>query len=182
MSQQGPGKRAGARRRGKPKKTRIDPAILLLALSITVLVVAWGYLVKAAIDFGSSGRDGDGGAWLFMALACVGAASCLFIGLILVGKLLGLIGIVPEAEASPPESPATPWPRSADAPRVEPPTATTALRNFAPPEPRTTEQAPDQAPEEPDGYPTGSHAAILPEGETRRLPNPRYPGGKRAAR
>lgn len=146
VSQQGPGKRAGSRR-GKPRKTRIDPAILLLSLSITVLVVAWGYLVKAAIDFGSSGRDGDGAAWIFMLVACVGAAGCLFIGLILVGKLLVLIGFVPDAEAGPAEPPAKPvgpQPRSADAPRVTP---------------------------------------SLPEGEEGpRLPNPRYPGGKRAAR
>jgi hypothetical protein len=34
------------------------PSVLLLALGITAAVVAWGYLVYLAIDFGTAARDG----------------------------------------------------------------------------------------------------------------------------
>lgn len=55
---------------------------------MTLCIVAWGYLVLAAIDFGSDARSGDTGAWWYLALASVGAVACLFIGLILVARLL----------------------------------------------------------------------------------------------
>ena len=55
---------------------------------MTLCLVAWGYLVLAAIDFGSDARSGDTGAWWYLALASVGAVACLFIGLILVARLL----------------------------------------------------------------------------------------------
>ena len=79
----GSGKRVGARR-----KRRFDAVLLLLALAVTVCVVAWGYLVKAAIDFGVSARGGESGAWLFLGLASLGAVACLFVGLILVARVL----------------------------------------------------------------------------------------------
>ena len=41
------GKRAAAK-----QKARFRPTVLLLALGVSAGVVAWGYLVKAAIDFG----------------------------------------------------------------------------------------------------------------------------------
>jgi hypothetical protein len=56
-------------------------------------VVAWGYLVYAAIDFGSSARGGDGRAWVFLGLASLGAVACLFIGLMLVARLLRMLGV-----------------------------------------------------------------------------------------
>ncbi len=65
-------------------------------------MVAWGYLVRAAIDFGTSAREGESPAWLFLALACVGAAACLFVGLILGSRLLRRLGIT-----APPPPPAT---------------------------------------------------------------------------
>ena len=43
-------------------------------------VVAWGFLVWAAIDFGRTARGGHGQAWWFLALASVGAVACLFLG------------------------------------------------------------------------------------------------------
>ena len=60
---------------------------------MTLAIVAWGYLVLAAIDFGTDARAGDAGAWWFLALASVGAVACLFIGLILVARLLARLGL-----------------------------------------------------------------------------------------
>lgn len=90
------GKRAGARRRA-----RLRPTVLLLALGITAGVIAWGYLVKAAIDFGIEARSGTSGAWLFLALASLGAVACLFVGLLLVAKVLRELGITSPASPRP---------------------------------------------------------------------------------
>lgn len=71
---------------------------------MTVCVIAWGYLVYAAIDFGTAARGGSGGsAWLFMGLASLGAIACLFVGLLLVARLMRALGIT-----SPPPSSSTP--------------------------------------------------------------------------
>jgi hypothetical protein len=82
----------------------------VLALAITVLVVAWGYLVKTAVDFGTAARGGESAAWGFLAISCVGAAACLFIGLILVARLLRAVGIAGGggAQRSPESPPAAP--------------------------------------------------------------------------
>jgi hypothetical protein len=102
------GKRAGSRR-GPRRKTTSRPALLLLALGITLSVVAWGYLVYAAIDFGSTARGGDATAWWFLAFASVGAVACLFLGLMLVARLLRRLGITqpppPADTAAPPDEP-----------------------------------------------------------------------------
>jgi len=95
------GKRAGAK-----KKAQFRPSVLLLALGITVGVIAWGYLVKAAIDFGIQARSGTDNAWLFLGLASFGAVACLFIGLMLVARLLRTLGIT--AERTPPSEEAPP--------------------------------------------------------------------------
>ena len=53
-----PGRHAGA----PVSEERPDSqtgSLLLLALGITAAVVAWGYLVYLAIDFGSDARNGD---------------------------------------------------------------------------------------------------------------------------
>lgn len=97
------GKRAGARR-GDKRRAGFSPRLALLALGITLLVVAWGYLVYAAIDFGATARGGESGAWVFLALASVGAVACLFVGLMLVARLLRELGIT--------SSPASREPRS----------------------------------------------------------------------
>jgi hypothetical protein len=96
MSQNGPvaqgGKRAG--KRVGPKKTRsFDAVLLALALGVTFCMVAWGYLVKAAIDFGTSARGGDAAAWAFLGLASLGAVACLFVGLLLVARITRRLGI-----------------------------------------------------------------------------------------
>lgn len=86
------GKRAGSRRAERPRPT-FRPRLLLLAVGVTLAVVAWGYLVYAAIDFGSSARSGDGRAWVFLALASAGAIACLFLGLMMIARLLRGLGI-----------------------------------------------------------------------------------------
>ena len=64
-------------------------------------MVAWGYLVYAAIDFGTAARAGSGdSAWAFMALACLGAIACLFVGLLLVARLMRALGITPPPPSS----------------------------------------------------------------------------------
>lgn len=66
--------------------------ILLLALGLTVTLVAWGVLVFSAIDFGGEARSGgQSSAWLFLALATAGAAACLFVTLLLGARLLTLL-------------------------------------------------------------------------------------------
>jgi hypothetical protein len=82
--------------------------LLSLALGVTLCVVAWGYLVYAAIDFGSSARGGDSQAWIFLGLASVGAVACLFVGLMLVARLLRMLGVIRGADADEPPPPPRP--------------------------------------------------------------------------
>lgn len=98
----GGGKRAGSRK-GTRAPRRLRPGIALLALATTLAVVAWGYLVYAAVDFGSSARGGDSQAWGFLTLAAVGAAACLFVALLLIARVLRALAVPPKA--SPPAEP-----------------------------------------------------------------------------
>jgi hypothetical protein len=98
------GKRAGSRR-GPKKQAALSPGLLGLAVGVTLAVVAWGYLVYAAIDFGASARGGDARAWWFLAVASLGAVSCLFIGLMLVARLLRRFGITGHHPATTPALP-----------------------------------------------------------------------------
>ncbi len=74
---------------------------------MTLAVVAWGYLVYAAIDFGSAARDGDSQAWIFLGVASLGAVACLFVGLMLLARLLRRLGITrdPSVPEVPPPAP-----------------------------------------------------------------------------
>jgi hypothetical protein len=81
--------------------------LLLHALGVTAAIVAWGYLVYAAIDFGATARGGDSGAWWLLGLASLGAVACLFVGLLLITRLLRILGIV-KGRAQ--EAPTTPRP------------------------------------------------------------------------
>ena len=74
-------------------KVRFRPALAALALGVTASVVAWGYLVWAAIDFGATARGGDEDAWMWLGVASLGAVVCLFVGLMLVAWLLRALGI-----------------------------------------------------------------------------------------
>lgn len=96
----GRGKRAGARRAGTGQRA-FDRTALVLCAAITVCVIAWGYLVYAAIDFGTSARDGASSGWAFMALAAVGAMACLFFGLMLGTRLLSRLGVIAPEEDPP---------------------------------------------------------------------------------
>ena len=96
------GKRAGSRKGEKaPRRPGGRGRVLAYALGITLAVVAWGYLVWAAIDFGSSARDGDSASWWFLALAALGAVACLFVGLMLLARLVRTLGMAP-GPAEPP--------------------------------------------------------------------------------
>jgi hypothetical protein len=97
MARVSQGKRAGSRRGAKPQRG-FRPVLLVHALGVTAAVLAWGYLVYAAIDFGTEARGGDSQAWAFLALASVGAVACLFLGLILVARLLRALGITRGSE------------------------------------------------------------------------------------
>lgn len=74
---------------------------------MTLAVVAWGYLVYAAIDFGATARDGNPDAWWFLAVASLGAVACLFVGLMLIARLLRRLGITSESQPAPPAAPST---------------------------------------------------------------------------
>ena len=106
------GKRAGARR-GAPPPRRLNPVALGICAAITLCVIAWGYLVYAAIDFGTAGRSGDGtSAWALMVLAALGAIACLFAGLMLGVRLLRLLGVLsPQALGEPTDSARPPAPQ-----------------------------------------------------------------------
>ena len=107
------GKRAGSRR-GVKQRSAPNPAALGLAAGITLCVVAWGYLVYLAIDFGTSARGGESRAWWFLGLASLGAVLCLFLGLVLVARLLRALGITaPPGDDARPTPPRTPGGRRA---------------------------------------------------------------------
>jgi hypothetical protein len=81
---------------------RSPAKLLALALGVTLAIVAWGYLVYAAIDFGATARGGDASAWWFLGLASLGAVACLFGGLLLVARLLRMLGVIKGPEGPPP--------------------------------------------------------------------------------
>jgi hypothetical protein len=83
--------------------------MLFLALGITASIVAWGYLVYLAIDFGTSARNGDSTAWVYLAVATVGAIACLFLALTLGTRLLARY----RAASGPPSPPRPPGGRRA---------------------------------------------------------------------
>jgi hypothetical protein len=87
--------RAGARR-GEKQKRGFDPRLAGLGAASVVLLVAWVFLVRAAISFGRDGRGGDGTAWVFLAIASTGAVACLFLSLMLGTLILRRLGILEE--------------------------------------------------------------------------------------
>lgn len=94
------GRHAGTRRTAATTRSRLDVrATVLLWVGLTLAVVAWGYLAWLAIDFGTTARDGNRGAWWLLALASVGAMACLFVGLMLAARLRR--GLAGSANAAP---------------------------------------------------------------------------------
>jgi hypothetical protein len=102
-----PGKHASKHRAEPAAQPAREPAerrtakLAALALGVTLSVVAWGYLVYAAIDFGAEARGGVTRAWWFLGLASLGAVACLFVGLLLIARLLRMLGVL-NAEGPPP--------------------------------------------------------------------------------
>ena len=96
------GKRVGSRRKAVKSASVVSAPLLGLAVGVTLAVVAWGYLVYAAIDFGTTARAGDSTAWWFLALASIGAVACLFAGLMLISRLMRRLG--PSSGAPPASS------------------------------------------------------------------------------
>jgi hypothetical protein len=78
--------------------------LLLLALGITAAVIAWGFLVYLAIDFGTSARDGDAAGWWLLALTTIGAIACLFVAMMLGTRLVAAFRDGP-APSGPPRPP-----------------------------------------------------------------------------
>ncbi len=114
------GKRAGSRKGSRPPRT-LNRTALVIGAAITLCVVAWGYLVYAAVDFGTAAREGSGGSPLvYMGLACLGAIACLFVGLLLVARLMRALGVTsppaPDSESDSPD--ASPGPRPAGGKRA----------------------------------------------------------------
>ena len=100
-----------ASRKGPKKAPTLRPRVFLLAVAVTAAIVAWGYLVYLAIDFGTSARAGESRAWWFLGLSSLGAVLCLFLGLVLIARLLRALGITEAADASSPtEQPVVPRP------------------------------------------------------------------------
>jgi hypothetical protein len=87
--------RAGARR-GERRRRRFQPLVTGIAAASVLALVAWGFLVWAAIDFGRKARGGDGDAWMFLAIASLGAVACLFLSLMLGTLLLRKVGVLEE--------------------------------------------------------------------------------------
>jgi len=77
----------------------------VLSLFVTVTLVAWGVLVFAAIEFGRDARSGEPESWTFLALASAGATACLFVTMILGGRLVALVRARQEAAAAVPRLP-----------------------------------------------------------------------------
>ena len=75
--------------------------LLALALGTTLCLVAWGYLVWAAIDFGRTARGGDSSAWTYLGLASLGAIACLFVGLLLVLRVVTILRAASAGSVSP---------------------------------------------------------------------------------
>lgn len=99
----------GGKRAGDREKARVRPDLLLLAVGITFTLIAWGYLVLAAIDFGATARhDGEASAWLFLVVAASGAMLCLFLTFMLAVRLSRAIGLSTGPEPRPRRDPTAP--------------------------------------------------------------------------
>ena len=93
---------AGGKRAGDRTRARLRPGLLGLAAGITFALVAWGYLVLAAIDFGATARhDGKGSAWALLAVASAGAMVCLFLAFMLAARFSRALGLTSAPEPRP---------------------------------------------------------------------------------
>ncbi len=76
-------------------------SVLVLALGMTITLVAWGVLVGAAIEFGKEARSGEPEAWTFLVLAALGATACLFLALLLGARALAMVRGKPQPPPRP---------------------------------------------------------------------------------
>ncbi len=105
------GKHSGEHTEEAAEPTYAAPAtprrtMFLLALVVTVTLVAWGVLVYAAIDFGREARSGEPTAWVFLVITTLGAAAALFVTLILGARIMTLFRA--RNEPAPPPMPPRP--------------------------------------------------------------------------
>ncbi|GAA3532130.1 hypothetical protein GCM10022263_20810 [Nocardioides daeguensis] len=100
----------GGKRAGDRTKARFRPALALIAVGVTASIVAWGYLVVAAIDFGATARhDGKTSAWALLVVASLGAMLCLFLTFMLAIRLSHALGFSADHHAPRPKrDPAAP--------------------------------------------------------------------------
>lgn len=85
----------GGRRRAAPARTAVPWRKVAINAALVLLTgAAWIYLVRAAIDFGGLGKGGQGIAWLFAALATLGAIGCLLLTIVLVTRTLVAAGLI----------------------------------------------------------------------------------------
>ena len=84
----------GKRRAEKAKGPSRVPLVAGLLVGAVVGVIAWFYLVNAAIDFGRVARNGKAVAWVFTGAATVGAAVCLLLVFVLVARALVALGLI----------------------------------------------------------------------------------------
>lgn len=87
------------RRRAAPARPSLPKGRIAAHLALALLTgAAWVYLVRAAIDFGTLGREGEALAWVFAALATLGAIGCLLLAIVLVTRVLTLLGLIREQQ------------------------------------------------------------------------------------
>lgn len=88
---------SGGRRRAAPAPRSV-PRLRLSGhiAGAGLTVVAWVLLVRAAIDFGALGREGEALAWVFTALATLGAIGCLLLAIVLATRMLEMLGLLQE--------------------------------------------------------------------------------------
>jgi hypothetical protein len=104
---------AGSRRaapRSTPRERRDERpgrGVARYALAAVLTALAWGVLVYYAIQLGPDVKDGEPRAWALMVVASVGAMACLFLSMILGGRVVEVLRS-PTVLATEPEPPLTP--------------------------------------------------------------------------
>jgi hypothetical protein len=71
------------------------------AVAALLTALAWGVLVYFAIQLGPDVKDGEPRAWALLVVATIGAMACLFLSLILGGRVVELLR-TPTVEQAPP--------------------------------------------------------------------------------
>lgn len=76
---------------GKHSGPAQDPGqgrrVSLSVLAAVATLLAWAVLVYFAIQIGTRIRGGNSGAWVLLVIAVIGAVACLFLALLIGGRL-----------------------------------------------------------------------------------------------